>query len=75
MNGRDPAHRRWYNDALSACAFFLLAFFLTRGAKNLLGPFGALFVFAITAGIGYVFARAAWHGLMGDRERLRLPKR
>jgi len=61
------APRRWYQDAASALAFFLLAFFLTRGAKATLGPFAALFVLAITAGIGYVFARAAWRGLTDDK--------
>jgi len=59
--------RRWYNDALSAIAFFLLAFFLTRGTKSFLGPIPALFMFAITAGTGYAFARAAWRGLTRDR--------
>lgn len=65
---RQPAPpRRWYQDAASALAFFLLAFFLTRGAKAALGPFAALFVFALTAGTAYFFARSAWRGLMDDR--------
>ncbi|MBC7806719.1 MAG: hypothetical protein H7145_11260 [Akkermansiaceae bacterium] len=71
-----PNPRRWFTDIVCAIAFFVLAFFLTRGAKNMLGPIAALFVLAITAGSGYAFARSAWRGIMGDRVEngKRLPK-
>ncbi len=57
--------RRWFTDAVTALAFFILAFYLTRATKGM--PIVALFVLAVTGGTGYVFARSAWRSLMGDR--------
>ncbi len=77
MSYATTSPRRWFTDIICAVAFFVLAFYLTRGAKSLFGPIGALFVLAITAGSGYAFARSAWRGIMGDRVEngKRLPKR
>lgn len=77
MSSHTSSPRRWFTDIVCALAFFVLAYFLTRGAKNMLGPVAALFVLAITAGSGYAFARSAWRGIMGDRieNTKRLPKR
>lgn len=76
MSQTTPNPRRWFTDVVTALAFFILAFYLTRGAKSMLGPIAALFVLAITGGTGYVFARSAWRGIMGDRSqnKKRLPK-
>ena len=57
------APRAWYVDALTAFAFFLLAFLMTAGAKRALGPIPALFVLILTGGTAYFFGRSAWRGL------------
>jgi hypothetical protein len=70
MQERSPRSvppRRWYLDTLSAAAFFALAFVVGRALRG--APFAALFAFALCGGLGWLFARAAWSGLMGDRQR------
>ena len=65
---RPPApHRPWYLDALSAIAFFLVAFSLVRPVKNLFGPIGGLFFFLICGGLGWIHAKAAWRELLERR--------
>jgi hypothetical protein len=63
-----PTPRPWYQDALSAFAFACLAVTLGKGARNLFGPFGGLFVFALCGGLAWFFGRAAWRGLTAARE-------
>jgi hypothetical protein len=71
-----PSPRRWFIDLICAVAFFILAFYLTRWAKNL-GPVPAIFVLVITGASGYAFARSAWQGVLGSRSEheKRLPER
>lgn len=63
--------RPWFLDALSAFAFWCLAFVGGKGAGKLFGPFGALFVFLIAAGLGWAFGRAAWRGYTKRRRKER----
>jgi hypothetical protein len=59
--------RAWYLDALSSIAYFVLALVVGKAAGRL-GPFAALFSFGILGGLGWLFARSAWRGLLEARE-------
>ncbi len=66
---------RWLTDTLSAAAFCCLAFYLTRAAKGL-GGIPMVFVFLVTGGAGFAFARSAWRGVTGARDDAKkLPNR
>jgi hypothetical protein len=66
-HGPQRPARPWYQDAVSAFAFFVLALVGGKGVARALGPIGGLFYLILTAGTGYLFARAAWRGLSEDR--------
>lgn len=61
------AVRPWYMDGLCALAFFALALLLGKTISRALGPIAGLFFFAITAGLGWFYAKAAWRGLLQAR--------
>ena len=63
---RRQRQRSWWMDAITALAYFVLAFFLGRSATRIV-PFAGLFVFLINAGLGYWHARSAWRGLLEAR--------
>lgn len=54
-------------DGLCALAFFALALLLGKTISRALGPIAGLFFFAITAGLGWFYAKAAWRGLLQAR--------
>jgi hypothetical protein len=62
-----PPPRKWYLDALAAFAFFVVAVMLGRVAMRALGPIAGIIVLTINGGLGWLYARAAWTGLMGNR--------
>lgn len=61
--------RPWYWDALAAFAFWALALAAGKGVSRAFGPFGGLFFFLFTAGLGWMFGRAAWRGYLARRGR------
>jgi hypothetical protein len=62
-----PPPRKWYLDALAAFAFGIVAILLGKSATRSLGPIAGVLVLTINGGLCYLFARAAWNGLMGNR--------
>ncbi|MDX1933026.1 MAG: hypothetical protein SFU56_10510 [Capsulimonadales bacterium] len=69
-----PPTRQWIKDILSAVAFLALAFALGKAAWRTLGPFGGVFFLAVSLGLSWLFARAAWRGLLTGRSE-RGPRR
>lgn len=67
LRGEDVRARPWWWDALAALAFFGQAFFLGKAAVRFMPILGLLFFFA-NFGLGYFFARAAWRGLLAERD-------
>lgn len=59
--------RPWWWDALTAVAFLGNALVGGKFMTRALGPVAGLFVFAILGGLGYLFARSAWHSLLQKR--------
>ncbi len=60
--------RPWWWDGLTALAFWGNALVVGKFMTRTLGPIAGLFVFAILAGLGWFFGRAAWQGLMDARD-------
>lgn len=64
-----PGHnvRSWWWDALAALALFGQAVVLGRlfGRLNILA---GLFAVAVFGGLGWMFAKSAWRGLMDGRD-------
>lgn len=58
--------RPWYVDAATAGAFFFQAIVLARWLRGV--PPAALFIFLISGGAGWFFARSAWRGLLKARK-------
>lgn len=58
--------RPWYVDGLTAGAFFFQALVLGRWLRMV--PPAAFFVFTVSAGAGWFFARSAWRGLLDGRK-------
>ena len=67
MRGAHESRRPWWWDALAALAFFGQALVVGKLATRIAGPIAGLFVFLVNAGLGYLFARAAWRGLLEAR--------
>jgi hypothetical protein len=53
-------------DAATAGAFFFQAIVMSRWLRGI--PAAALFVFIVSAGAGWFFARSAWRGLLTARK-------
>jgi len=65
--GKAAQARPWWWDALATFAFWGQALFLGKAAARLSPFLGLLFFFA-NAGLGWLFARSAWRGLLDARD-------
>lgn len=65
---RDAQARPWWWDALAALAFWGQALFLGKAAARV-SPFLGLLCFFVNAGLGWLFWRSAWRGLLEGRDR------
>jgi len=58
--------RPWFWDVIAALALFGMAFALGKFFGKFL-PILGLVLFAVNAGFGYYFAKAAWRGVTHER--------